>query len=175
MSPKYWCENVGWNSLPLSNTSFSHWTAKKGKNWLQKISNFKGRDNSLLSWDREDHPEFKTESQIVQIKRWFRFHFWKITCFCTSRVSCFSRLAHLQQSFSFFILTHAKLYEYSLQYATETVKLISPSRTPLTEHKLTSALKFTHEKVDWRLTELETYSCVGVAFIASKSLVCHGN
>ena len=175
MSPKYWCENVGWNSLPLSNTSFSHWTTKKGKNWLQKISNFKERDNSLLSWDREDHPEFKTEIQIAQIKRWFQFHFWKITCFCTSRVSCFSRLEHLQQSFSFFILTHAKLYEYSLQYATETVKLISPSRTPLTEHKLTSALKFTHEKVDWRLTELETYSCVGVAFIASKSLVCHGN
>lgn len=95
---------------------------KKGKNWLQKISNFKERDNSLLSWDREDHPEFKTERQIAQIKRWFQFHFWKITCFCTSRVSCFSRLEHLQQSFSFFILTHAKLYEYSFQYTTETGK-----------------------------------------------------
>lgn len=95
---------------------------KRGKNWLQKISNFKERDNSLLSWDREDHPEFKTERQIAQIKRWFQFHFWKLTCFCTSRVSCFSRLEHLQQSFSFFILTHAKLYEYSLQYATETGK-----------------------------------------------------
>ena len=95
---------------------------QRGKNWLQKISNFKERDNSLLSWDREDHPEFKTERQIAQIKRWFQFHFWKLTCFCTSRVSCFSRLEHLQQSFSFFILTHAKLYEYSLQYATETGK-----------------------------------------------------
>ena len=95
---------------------------KRGKNWLQKISNFKERDNSLLSWDREDHPEFKTERQIAQIKRWFQFHFWKLTCFCTSRVSCFSRLEHLQQSFSFFILTHAKLYEYSLQYVIETGK-----------------------------------------------------